>query len=227
MAAPSPSASTRQAASRGLLFLCSIPLWLQLQVAFPLCRRLSLHDQVPRFKESIQTQCSRPCGTSTCYLHTAIWLGRCQPILTRIQHSDEANMFCHRVFPFSSTTCLHVGPKWPPEGCPPGRLDQPEHSLLKMQILIAPTSPILVLHTYDGDETLFSCVKCSRTTRPGTRAFTFQLEATGSPGLLEKQQRRQQQSYVDTSESKVHAQVHPYVPSKGNTRCQSGSGQEM
>ena len=41
-----------------------------------LATRFSLHDQVPYDKEIAQTQCSRPCGTLTCHLHTAIRLGK-------------------------------------------------------------------------------------------------------------------------------------------------------
>ena len=77
-----------------------------------------------------QTQCSRPYGTSICHLHTAIWLGKCQSILTQIRHSSEPDMVCHRVFPFSPTTCWpagHFSLEWPL--AQPGGLVQPEHSL--------------------------------------------------------------------------------------------------
>ena len=82
-------------------FLCGVPFWWHMQIAIYLCRRLSQHDQVLCHREIAQTQCSR--------FHTAIWLGKCQSILTQTQHSSE-------LAPFGSTTCSHVGPVslgWP------------------------------------------------------------------------------------------------------------------
>ena len=95
-----------------------------------MCNRLSLHDQVPYSREIAQTQCSRPYDTLTCYLHTAIWLGKCQSILSQTQHSSELDRFSCRVSPFCTSTCLPVGPLllgWPL--APPGRLIHPGFSL--------------------------------------------------------------------------------------------------
>ena len=116
---PFASSPLRRLTSRGLFFLCGVHLLWQ-----------SLHDHVPRFMEITQTQCSRPYGTTTCYLHTAIWLGKCQCILTQVQRSSEPDMVCHRVSPFSPTNCLPAGPmslEWPL--AQPGGLVQPGHSL--------------------------------------------------------------------------------------------------
>ena len=84
-------------AGRRLFFLCDVPFWWLLQVAFYLCRRQTLHDHVPRDREITQTQCSRPYGTASCYLHTAIWLGKCQSILTQVEHSGDPQLVCHRI----------------------------------------------------------------------------------------------------------------------------------
>ena len=72
-----------------------------------LCRRLSLQDQVPRYGEGSHTQYSRQ--YDTCYLNTAIWLGKCRSILTHSQHSSELDMICCRASPFCPSTCLPVG----------------------------------------------------------------------------------------------------------------------
>ena len=113
---PFASSPFRHLASRGLFFLCGVPFWWLLQVAFHLCRRLSLHDQVPREREITQTQCSRPYGIASCYVHNTIWLGKCQFILAQVQHSSEPDMVCHRVSPFSPTTCWPAGPFLPLTG---------------------------------------------------------------------------------------------------------------
>ena len=70
-----------------------------------LCRRPSLHDEVPCYWKVAQTQCSRPYDTLTCYFHTAVWLGKCQSILTQTQHSSELGMGCYRASPFCTSTC--------------------------------------------------------------------------------------------------------------------------
>ena len=67
--------------------------WWHLQVAFYLCRRQFLHNQLPRCGEIIQTQCSRPYDTASCFLHTAIWLSKCQSILTQVQQSCEPDLY--------------------------------------------------------------------------------------------------------------------------------------
>ena len=90
----------------------------------------SLHVQVLRCCEIIQKQCSRPYGTVTCILQTAVWLGTCRSIVTQKERSSELVLVCHRVSPFSLTTCSPEGPmflEWPLTQ--PGGPVQPEHSL--------------------------------------------------------------------------------------------------
>ena len=89
-------------------------------------RRQCLHEHVPRCGEI-------PYGTETCHLHTAIWLGKCQSILTQEERSSEPGLVCHRISPFSPTTCWPAGPmshEWPsiqPEGhAQPGHAPLPE-----------------------------------------------------------------------------------------------------
>ena len=43
-----------------LFFLCGLHLWWCFQIAIYLCRCLTLHDPAPCYRESAQTQCSRP-----------------------------------------------------------------------------------------------------------------------------------------------------------------------
>ena len=92
------------------------PIWWHMQIAFYLCRRLSLQDQVPYYREIDQTQCSRPYDTLICYFHTAIRLGKCQSILTQTQQSSDHNMFCHRVSPLSVEPLSLGLPMAPPGG---------------------------------------------------------------------------------------------------------------
>ena len=61
--------------------------------------------RVLRYCEVTQTQCSRPHGTATCVLQTAIWLGTCQSTLTQVERSSEPVLVCHRV---SRDTCVHI-----------------------------------------------------------------------------------------------------------------------
>ena len=55
----------------------------------------------------------------TCCLatfHTAVWLCKCQSILTQAQHSIEIDMVCQRISPFDSLRCSEEGPMslgWP------------------------------------------------------------------------------------------------------------------
>ena len=58
----------------------------------------SQHEHVPRKSEITQTQCSRPCGTATGYLHTAIWLGKSQSMLTQVERSSEPGLVRHLPF---------------------------------------------------------------------------------------------------------------------------------
>ena len=104
-------------------FLCGILIWWPLLLLVSLCRRLPPHDQVTCKREIAQTHCSHPYDTLTCYFHTAIWIGKCQSILTQAQHSSELGVVCYRAFLFCPSTCLPVGPVslgWPL--APPGRL---------------------------------------------------------------------------------------------------------
>ena len=126
---PFASSPFRRLASRGPFFLCCILIWWPLLLVVYLCRRLSLHDQVPRKREIAHTQCTRPHDTLTCYLDTATWLGNCQSILTQTQHSSELSTVCCRASPLCPSTCLPVGLVplgWPL--APPGGPVRPGHS---------------------------------------------------------------------------------------------------
>ena len=37
-------------------------------------------------------------------------LGKCQPVLTQTQQSNEPDMVCYKISPFGSITCSQVGP---------------------------------------------------------------------------------------------------------------------
>ena len=101
--------------------------------AFPFCghyryKRQPLHDHVPHCREINQIQCSRLYDTATCYLHTAILLGRCRSILSQVERSSEPDIVCYRISPFGPTTCCPAGPEsltWPE--IQPGRHGQAEH----------------------------------------------------------------------------------------------------
>ena len=106
-----------------------------------LCKRLSVHDQVPRYREI----------TQTCSLQTAFWLRKCQSILTHIQHSSEPDMVCHRVSPFSTTACLSVGPmsfEW--------RFSLSTYCCKKMQTVIVLKTLVFVPQHCVGDAMLFN-----------------------------------------------------------------------
>ena len=150
-----------------------------LLVAVETC--LSQHVQVPRYGEITQTQCSRPCGTLTCYLHTAIWLGRSQSLLTQIQQSSERDMVCHRVSPFTPTTCWPAGPsplngRWLNQEISFG---PSIHCRKKMQTVIVLKTFVMVLYINVGDAMLSNLLRCSGTCRPRTDVLIFRPEDSG------------------------------------------------
>ena len=172
-------------AGRGLFFLCGVLLWWLLQVAFYLCRRQSTRDHVPRCGDITETQRSRPYGTTTCYLHTAILLGKSQSMLTQVEHSSEPDLVCHRISPFSSTTCCPAGPmsleRLSTQPGSPGT-----HRCMKMQTVIVLGVLFVVLHINVDDVKPCSRPKCSGGSWPGTRVSTFRLEACdASHGIRE------------------------------------------
>ena len=142
-------------------------------------RRQLLQEQVPCYCESTQTQSSRPYSTATCYLHTAIWLGTCQSILTKVERSSEQVLVCHRISPFIPTISFAAGPvSWN------GRRFNLEyrfclgtHLRMKMQTVVVLGTLLVVLHINVGDAMFFHHPQCPRASWPGTRACTFQLEA--------------------------------------------------
>ena len=99
-------------AGQNIFLLCGFSLCWLLRVAFCLCRRQPLHEHEPRNCEVNQTQCSRPYGTATYFLQTAIWLGTCQSILTQVERSNEPVLVCHRV----SLSAPRLAGPWDP--CP-------------------------------------------------------------------------------------------------------------
>ena len=110
-------------ASSPLCRVASRCLFSLLHVAFCLCRLQPQHVHVLRYCAITQNQCSRPYGTATCILQTAIRLGTCQSISTQVGRSNELVLVCHRISPFSPTICWPVGLvslEWPltqPGGC--------------------------------------------------------------------------------------------------------------
>ena len=103
--ASSPVAAWRVEA----FFFCGVLFVWPLQVAIYLCRCQLLNDHVLDDRKTNQIQCNRPYDTATCYLHTAIWLGRCQSVLTQIERTSERDIVCHRVSPFQPYDMLACG----------------------------------------------------------------------------------------------------------------------
>ena len=127
---PFASSPFRHLASRGLLFLCSFPLRWPFQNAIFLGTSLSPCNQVSYCEGIVETQCSCPYDTLSCYFHTVLWLGKCQSILTQTQHSSESDMASYRIFHVDSLTCSEVGPmslEW--QLAPQGGLVQSHHSM--------------------------------------------------------------------------------------------------
>ena len=165
-------------ASRGLFLLCGVPFWWLLHVASCLCRRQLPHEHLPRCWEITQTQCSRPYGTATCYLRTAIWLGKCQTILTQVKRSSEPSLICHRISPFGPTTSWPVGPLNGRRFSQKDTFSLGMHGCLKMQTVIVLGMLLVVLHLNVGDTMFFN-------TRTGTRLCTFPLEVCDACGIRE------------------------------------------
>ena len=116
MAAPSPprlfAAWRVEASFFSAAFLCGDIF----KLPFFMCSRLSPHNQVSHCEGIVETQCSRPYDTLSCYFHTALWLGKCQSVLMQAQHSSESDIACYRIFHVGSLTCSEVGPvslEWP------------------------------------------------------------------------------------------------------------------
>ena len=170
MAAPSPPRALFLAWWLEASFLC---LWRACLVA------TSLHMyQVLRYCEITQTQCSRPYGTATCILQTAMWLGTCQSTWTQVERSSELLLVCHRISPFCPATAWPVGPmslEWPltqPEGhVQPGHA--PLHEDANSDRLgNTPRGPP---HQRRRRDVLQPPVKCPGVSLPGTRVCTFRL----------------------------------------------------
>ena len=112
MAAPSPPRLAAAWRVEAFFYLLHSSVVAFSNCFFFLCRRLSLHDQV----SCCGTQRGRPYDMLFCYFHPAIWLGKCQSILTQAQHSNEIDMVCYRIFPSVSWACSEEGPMslgWP------------------------------------------------------------------------------------------------------------------
>ena len=108
--------------------------------------------------------------------------------LTQVEHSSERDLIFHMMSPFITTTCWPAGPM--PLGWPtiqPGGHVQLGHAPLREDASSdrpgsAPRGPP---HNVGG-ATPCCCLKCSRTSRPGTRVSTFRLEACdASHGIRE------------------------------------------
>ena len=134
---------------------------------------------MPRYRKITQTQCSRPYGTATCYLHTAIWLGKCQSILTQIEHSCEPDLVCQRISPFISTTCWPAGPmslEWLVDSTWRACSACGMHLCMKMQTVIVLGVLLVVLHINGGDAK----------GQPTRSVFTFRMDACdASHGIRE------------------------------------------
>ena len=91
------------------------------------------------------------------------------PYWTQVGYFSEPDLVCHRIFPFSSTTC------WPRDVCPwSGRRFNLEdtftlstHLCMKMQTVIVLGVLLVVLHINVGDAMPCSRLKCSGASRPG------------------------------------------------------------
>ena len=76
------------------------------------CADACSYNQVPCCREIAQTQYSRPYDTLSCHLHTAIWLVKCQSMLTQTQQSSDLpilpfDVFAHGAFCPSGGHWLH------------------------------------------------------------------------------------------------------------------------
>ena len=113
--APSPPRRFAACVSSFFFFCGSLILW-PLQVAIHFCIPQIPKAHVPHKREINQIQCKRPYDTATYYLHTAIWLGRGQSILTQVEPTSEPDAVCNRFSPLILTTFCPSEPEffgWP------------------------------------------------------------------------------------------------------------------
>ena len=84
---PFASSLFRRVASRGAFCLCGAPVLSSLQVAIHLCKRQIPNVHERHCRETNQIQCNSPYNTASCYVLSAVWLGRRQTFLTQIEHA--------------------------------------------------------------------------------------------------------------------------------------------
>ena len=123
--------------------------------------------------KSLKTKRSRPYGTATCILQTAIWLGTCQSILTQVERS-------------STLSAPRLAGPW--DLCPSNgrRLYQEDtfslatHHCMKMQTVIILGVLLIGPPHQRWRRDVLQPPEVPRASLPGTRVCTFRLEAYGA-----------------------------------------------
>ena len=118
-------------------------------------RGVALHDSTSCSREDSLDECGLPCDPLSSLLFSALWLRCNQSLLVHeTQSAKDPDLTCFTTFPFSTVTCLPVGPMsldWPID--PFARSDLPRSSLPPE----VPSYLVLfqLLHVPVGDRMLF------------------------------------------------------------------------